>query len=209
VIIDAVVLAGGRSSRLDGTPKAGLVATGHTLLERTLEAAALAREIVVVGDSTVVSRAAPAQTVSVVRETPPFSGPAAAIAAGLAYLAAASHEQSDFTLVLACDMPDVAAAVGVLVDDLERSGHGAVSVSIDGRVQYLAGIYPTATLASAAEAHRVAGDLANLSVRALLAGVTPSQVAVPPGATDDIDTWEDAARFGVAIPDRHQPLERL
>ena len=32
---DAIVLAGGRSSRLGGVPKAGLVLDGQTLLERT------------------------------------------------------------------------------------------------------------------------------------------------------------------------------
>ncbi len=46
---DAVILAGGRSSRLGGSPKAGLVIGGQTLLERALQAARGALAMVVVG----------------------------------------------------------------------------------------------------------------------------------------------------------------
>ena len=40
---DAVILAGGRSSRLGGVPKAGLVYDGATLLERSLRGRAARR----------------------------------------------------------------------------------------------------------------------------------------------------------------------
>ncbi|MGO4494169.1 molybdenum cofactor guanylyltransferase, partial [Arthrobacter sp. 2YAF22_2] len=46
---DAVILAGGRSSRLGGVPKAQLRVDGATLLERSLQAASGARRTVVVG----------------------------------------------------------------------------------------------------------------------------------------------------------------
>ncbi|MFD1214070.1 molybdenum cofactor guanylyltransferase, partial [Arthrobacter sp. GCM10027362] len=46
---DAVVLAGGRSSRLGGVPKALLEFEGRTLLRRTLDALSGARRIAVVG----------------------------------------------------------------------------------------------------------------------------------------------------------------
>ena len=36
---DAIILAGGRSSRLGGVPKSGLIYDGATLLERSLQAA--------------------------------------------------------------------------------------------------------------------------------------------------------------------------
>ena len=45
---DAVILAGGRASRLGGIDKTALVAKGSTLLERAVQAAAGAEKIVVV-----------------------------------------------------------------------------------------------------------------------------------------------------------------
>ena len=38
------------------------------------------------------------------------------------------------------------------------------------------------------------------AVRDLLARLDLTEVAVPDGSTDDIDTWDDAARFGAAAP---------
>ena len=46
---DAVILSGGRSSRLGGVPKSGLIYDGATLLERSLQAAGGAAAAVVVG----------------------------------------------------------------------------------------------------------------------------------------------------------------
>jgi choline kinase len=46
---DAVILAGGRSSRLSGTPKALLRLEGKSLLLRTLEAVRRAQRVAVVG----------------------------------------------------------------------------------------------------------------------------------------------------------------
>ena len=46
---DAIILAGGRSSRLGGVPKSGLIYDGATLLERSLSAAGAAVRTVVVG----------------------------------------------------------------------------------------------------------------------------------------------------------------
>ena len=102
---DAIILAGGRSSRLGGVPKSGLVYDGATLLERSLRAAGAAGRTVVVGPD---PGGLPGGVLTC-REEPPFAGPAAAIAAGLAALAAdhASRHAAaaPYTLVLACDMP--------------------------------------------------------------------------------------------------------
>uniref|UniRef100_UPI0039EF6021 molybdenum cofactor guanylyltransferase n=1 Tax=Sinomonas sp. G460-2 TaxID=3393464 RepID=UPI0039EF6021 len=46
---DAIVLAGGRSSRLGGYPKPRLVYEGVTLLDRALGAVSAARRVAVVG----------------------------------------------------------------------------------------------------------------------------------------------------------------
>jgi len=225
VEFDAIILAGGRSSRLGGVPKSGLIYDGATLLERSLRAAGTAACIVVVGPD-------PGdlpEGVLTCREDPPFAGPAAAIAAGLAALAAhqAGGDQaaapSPFTLVLACDMPRSAEAVRALGAGLgeslaasvavaperapEREGvDGVMAVSADGRKQPLAGLYGTAVLQRCVADAAGRGGLENASVFALLARLDVREVRVPPGSTDDVDTWDDASALGVSgrIPD-HGP----
>ncbi|MDQ0029511.1 molybdenum cofactor guanylyltransferase [Arthrobacter bambusae] len=201
---DAVVLAGGKSSRLGGVPKAQLRYDGATLLQRALTAARGAGRVVVVGpdpgslpDSTLIAR-----------EDPPFGGPAAAIAAGLAALEEGSGEGADgrnpfpqapWVLVMACDMPFAAAAVPVLFEVL--SGHpeaeGAMSLSSDGRKQPLLGIYRASALRREVQAAAEQDGLANSAAFRLLARLDLLAVAVPAGSTDDVDTWDDAAALGV------------
>lgn len=129
---DAIILAGGRSSRLGGVPKAGLIYGGTTLLERSLHATGAAARTVVVGPD---PGNLPDGVLSC-REEPPYAGPAAAIAAGLGALAvsrAGRHgavaPPPPFVLVLACDMPQSAAAVRVLFDAL--AGAPAMSPPAD------------------------------------------------------------------------------
>ena len=192
MIIDAIVLAGGRSARLGGTPKAALVYAEQTLLEHTIDALASARHVVVVGDISLEPG------VPVIRESPAFAGPAAAIAAGVEFLQTMGALGSDFTAVLACDMPRVALVVPTLFD--AATGDGAVAVGPDGRPQQLAGVYSTALLREATTLHRDSGDLENLSVRALLATLHPIQIEAAADAIDDVDTWDDAERFGIEVP---------
>jgi molybdopterin-guanine dinucleotide biosynthesis protein A len=188
MIFDAIVLAGGRSSRLGGESKAGLLVDGRSLLARSLDAAEGAQRIVVVGPS----QPLPVGVLSA-REEPAFSGPAAAIAAGMGALPAASA--SDFVLVLACDMPGSAAAVRALRAAGAPRADGAIAIDADSRPQHLAGLYRSASLSAAIE--RRGGELANLSVRALLGELELTPTPVPAGSTDDVDTWADAARWGI------------
>lgn len=202
---DAIILAGGRSSRLGGVPKSALIYDGATLLERSLSAAGAAVRTVVVGPD-------PGDLpdgVLTCREEPPFAGPAAAIAAGLDALAAdhaarpGAAAPAPFTLVLACDMPRSAAAVRVLAASLadapERGGgEGVMAVSDDGRKQPLAGFYGTAALQRCVTDAVHRGSLENASVFALLARLDVREVRVPPGSTDDVDTWDDASALGVS-----------
>jgi len=209
---DAIILAGGRSSRLGGVPKSGLIYDGATLLERSLRAAGAARRTVVVGPH---PGGLPGGVLTC-REEPPFAGPAAAIAAGLAALAAdhASRHAAaaPYTLVLACDMPRSAGAVRALAEALaasaagtpERDGaDGVMAVSADGRKQPLAGFYGTAVLQRSVADAASRDRLENASVFALLARLDVREVRVPPGSTDDVDTWDDASALGVSgrIPD--------
>lgn len=195
---DAIILAGGRSSRLGGTPKSGLIYDGATLLERSIAAAGGAGQIVVVGPE-------PAGLPSGVlncREDPPFAGPAAAIAAGLTILRrarAAGEADAELVLVLACDMPRAAGAVRALREAAAAADAGSVMASSpDGKLQPLAGFYRTAELQRAVDDARAGGTLTHGSVFALLARLDVQAVNVPAGSTDDVDTWDDAAALGVA-----------
>lgn len=201
-VLDAVVLAGGRSSRLGGTPKSGLRLDDLSLLDRTLATVAQARLIVVVGDV-----ACCPSSVLQTREDPPFGGPAAGIGAGLAALAEAGDRRSDYTVVLACDMPAVAASVDCLLRVLTESHgddrlhaddpDGYIAVAEDGRHQPLVAIYDTAALTRAVARAKSGSGLNGASVFGLISGLDLKPVAVPPGSTEDVDTWQDAERFGI------------
>src|SRR5690606_27635971 len=107
MIVDSLILAGGRSSRLGHSDKRKLVIDGETLLARAVDAVrqVAARHIVIVGDEGV-------DDVPTVREQPAFGGPVAAIAAGLRAL----PDDADAVLVIACDMPGIARALPALLD---------------------------------------------------------------------------------------------
>lgn len=230
---DAVILAGGRSSRLGGVPKQSLMYDGDSLLRRSAAAAGGARAAVVVGPD---DGDVPAGFLRC-REEPAFGGPAAAIAAGMAALAGAGGRRPPLTLVLACDMPNVGQAVAALKAALRSGGlaagvpaagqvaatesdtaapaaavpmdaesDGVVAVSEDGRRQPLVGFYSTAALQRSVAELESTGRLINGSVRALLASLDVQLVSVPAGSTADVDTWNDAAALGVAGPD---PMSRF
>jgi molybdopterin-guanine dinucleotide biosynthesis protein A len=202
---DALILAGGRSSRLGGVPKQDLVFHHATLLQRALAASGGATSTVVVG---------PRPGFSVpgliwCREEPEFSGPAAAISAGLEALARHCTTVSEYTLVLACDMPLVQDAVAVLKEALVAAkGAGVMARSGDGTLQPLAGIYRTAGLKKAAAELASRGTLINGSVRSLLASLEVQPVTVPAGSTADVDTWDDAAALGIAAGNQDKSQDR-
>lgn len=191
----AVVLAGGRSSRLGGTPKA-LFRTDSdtpTLVESTVEALlaqGLAPEnVVVVGPADL-----PSMPVRLTREDPPFAGPAAGIAAGLKALHGSGRT---WTLLLACDMPRVSQVIGALLTAAQEAGGATRGIVVvdDGRLQPLAAIYRTAhLLQTVADQPSV-----NRSVRSLVGTLWDRQLTLT-GVTDDVDTWDDVERFGLRPP---------
>ncbi|OLT06059.1 hypothetical protein BJF77_16100 [Kocuria sp. CNJ-770] len=186
-VFHVVVLAGGRSSRLGGTPKAGLRRDGRTLVELTVDAVQGAAGVVVVGPADLAISAGALRT----REDPPFSGPAAGIAAGLAALEALP--EADWTMTLACDMPEVARAVPLLLAAAraapEADGH--IGVTPEGRRQPLVALYRTEAL-RAAYADQ---DPTNRSVRSFTHDLLLQEVTVGEDATADVDTWDDVHTF--------------
>lgn len=185
---DAVVLAGGRGSRLGGLPKPTLTLAGRRLVDIALAAAAGARRRVVVGDVDVPAG------VLVTREDPPFGGPVAGLAAGMAVL----DQAAGWTLVLAADLPGAEAAVARLLAAPAAELDGVCLRDHDGRLQWLLGCYRSQALRD-----RLAdrGDPPLTAMWRLLAPLRLSGVDPAGAVLDDIDTVADADRWGVALPD--------
>ena len=173
---DAIVLAGGRGSRLGGVDKATLELDGTTLLARALEAVVGASRVIIVGD-------ADAPGAVVVQEEPRFAGPAAGVGAGLAQVT------SSYVLLAAVDQPFLAEAIPALLDAV--TGDGVIALDGEGRRQHLMSIVSADALR---EAVSTQSSLTDLSLRALLSPLELVEVVVPQRSTLDIDTWLDRDR---------------
>ncbi|WIB65959.1 MULTISPECIES: NTP transferase domain-containing protein [unclassified Curtobacterium] len=189
---DALVLAGGRGSRLGGADKPAIVLGHSTLLDRAVAAVASAQTVAVVGP---VRTSVPGGTVQVC-EDPPYGGPAAAIGAGLQ--AIRGHRvPSPLTVVLAADLPAVVPAVRALlrlVAATDPAVDGWVGTDPGGRRQYLLAAYRTETLWSACRSLTLErGSLEGAAVRALLQPLRLVEVALTAALTADIDTTADLA----------------
>lgn len=185
----AIVLGGGRSSRM-GTDKLALVLDGRSLLERATGAAfAWADAVVVAGD-----RPQPWVGDPRVRfrpEEPRFGGPVAGIAAALDDLVDAEE-----ILLLAGDLADPAGVVTLLAD-AEWGPAGVVLEDDEGWPQYLAGCYRAEALTAAVAALPHARDV---SVRRLLRGLRLARRRVDGRTVLDLDTPEVAKLVGAEDP---------
>lgn len=137
---EAIVLAGGRASRMGGVDKPGLVVAGRRMLDTALAALDWCDTVVVVGPHRDDLPADVMQT----QEHPPGSGPVAGIAAGIAALPrTASH-----IAVLAADLPMVQPdTIRELARRCEETGRPSFAVDDAGRVQYLIAVWPADELA--------------------------------------------------------------
>jgi molybdopterin-guanine dinucleotide biosynthesis protein A len=185
---DAVVLAGGRGSRLGGVSKPEVVVGGRALLDHALAAVRDAAQVVVVGPSSVARPG-----IRTVLEDPPGGGPVAGLAAGLAALSS----PSDLVVVLACDVPRAGAVLPALRRAAAADGvDGARLVSADGRPQHLVAVYRTSALAAALA--RMA-TTSGASMRALLAGLNLTDVPDTDDSGADADTWPDVERLDASM----------
>jgi molybdenum cofactor guanylyltransferase len=174
----AVLLAGGRGSRLGGRHKPAITVAGRTLLDRALAAVAGADRVVVVGPTEPTER-----PVRWTREEPPGGGPVAALAAGLAEIDAAE------VVVLATDL------AGITVDTIERlraayTTDGAVLCDSTGRKQWLIGVWRTEKLRAALPV-----EPAGVSLFSVLGTLDVVEVPELPGESIDVDTPADLARL--------------
>ena len=216
----AVVVAGGASRRLNHVPKASLSDGTSTLLDCALEAVAAASPRVVVGPE---SLPLPPEVLRT-REDPPFSGPAAAIHAGLECIAAACERSQapmpDWCLILGVDTPRIAPAVQQLIaaargveqtcaeraadfsptDSEAPAGFEASegSESSAGFWGVAEGIYQPLVGIYRFEAIRsvFSTGTTDASVRSFLRRLNPAAVQMSAADTADVDTWEQAQALG-------------
>ncbi|MEO6502018.1 MAG: NTP transferase domain-containing protein [Jatrophihabitantaceae bacterium] len=179
---DAMILAGGRGTRMTGgsanTAKPLRKLAGWPMLDHVLLACSAASRQIVVGPSR-IGIGEPLFC----REQPAGSGPVAAISAGL------RHVQQPVVLVLAADLPFLAGALGPLRDRLAGgSADVAALVEPSGRVNYLAAAWRTAALYAALDR---LGEPAGRPVRALYDSVEVSYLPDFDALGADCDTPMD------------------
>ncbi|WP_067897162.1 NTP transferase domain-containing protein [Nocardia vaccinii] len=183
--VDAIVLAGGRASRLGGVDKPAIVVGGQSMLEAAIGAVAACVRTVVVGPH----RPDLGPGIRQVQEVPAGSGPVAAISTGLKALADCDFP-ADLVVVLAADMPFLtAAAIDALISRAVESGADAVFAADEsGRPQYLIGMWRRIALQAAIE--RLDAPV-NQPMKAL---IPEHAVLVPLPDVADCDTPDDIAR---------------
>ncbi|PQZ98656.1 molybdopterin-guanine dinucleotide biosynthesis protein [Arthrobacter sp. MYb211] len=177
---DALILAGGRGSRLGGLDKAELLLGGQRLVDRVVRACreAVNGQVIVVGPES-----AGTQADVVLREEPAFAGPLAAVAVGLRAVTA------DWVVVLSCDLEYPAAVCEALSAAIDASGtDGVVLVDDNERTQWLAGCYRTEPLREACEA--LGDGVVNAPVRRAFNNLRLSRANISVEKSADIDTPE-------------------
>ena len=179
----AVVLAGGRATRLGGFDKASAEIGGRTLLEHALDAVVDAAEVVVVGEQVPTER-----PVSFVLESPRWGGPVAALLTGFDLLLSRTR----IVVVVAVDMPHlthhtIRRLCAAVDGDGDGARDGAVLVGPDGRRQ----------LALALRRDRLDDvrpgleEQHGMAVRRLLADLDLAEVEAVAEEHRDVDTWAD------------------
>lgn len=189
IAADAIVLTGGRGSRLGCVDKPQLEVGGRTLLDGAIDAlrGMIDGRIFVAGPCP----DQPDPEVRWVREEPPFGGPVAGIAAALPLV------QEPVVFLIAGDLVSPAEAVRLLSPSAGADA-GAQLRDPGGRPQPLAAVYRTAALRSGLAVLPRGGR--DASMRRLLHGMPITMVDADAEATRDIDTWEDLEEARRRVP---------
>jgi molybdopterin-guanine dinucleotide biosynthesis protein A len=212
----AVVLAGGRASRLGGADKPGVVVMGRSLLATVASAAigAGSCRVVIVGpprpdlitelaEGGLRPASAAGVSIEFTSEDPPGAGPVPALRAGLELVS------QPRLVLLAADLPFLRE---VHVRALLAAGDGAAadgSMLVDGhgRPQWLASCWRTASLRSALDRYQ-GSSLGGLLGPLRPAEVTTSPVADQPPPWLDLDTRDDVAAALALATQEDPPTER-
>ncbi|UVT24756.1 NTP transferase domain-containing protein [Rhodococcus pyridinivorans] len=200
--VEAVIVAGGRATRMGGVDKPALTVGGRRMLDTALGAVEGCARVTVVGPH----RDDLDLHVLQIQETPPGAGPVAALAA--------ADPVADLVVTLAADLPFVTpTTVAALLEALNEDATAEAAFAVDdtGRVQFLLAAWRTPALAARLDS--LGGDVANRPMKALL---PERYVTVSVSEATDCDTPADleAARAGSATarvaadPDRARRILR-
>jgi molybdopterin-guanine dinucleotide biosynthesis protein A len=211
--IAAVVLAGGRASRLGGADKPSIRILGRSLLATVTRAAigAGASRIVIVGpprpdlvaevvDGFPQPDSAAGVSIEFTTEHPPGSGPVPALRAALEVVA------EPRLVLLAADLPFLRAGHvrALLASTNGATVAGSMFVDGQGRPQWLASCWRTASLRSALQGYQ-GNSLGGLLGPLRPTEITTSAVAGQPPGWLDLDTREDLAE-ALALATQESPL---
>jgi molybdopterin-guanine dinucleotide biosynthesis protein A len=193
--IAALLLAGGRASRLGGADKPGITIGGRSLVATVASAAAGAGagRIVIVGQARPdlageVAASGSAPIVEFTSEQPPGAGPVPALRAGLARI------PEPWLLLLAADLPFLSAGHlrELLAAAVRQATAGAMFADGQGRPQWLISCWRSAVVRSALDSYGGA-SLGGVLGPLRPAEVTISQQPGQPPPWMDCDTSADVA----------------
>ena len=189
--VDAIVLAGGRATRMGGVDKPAIIVGGRPMLTAALEATAGCLRRVVVGPP----RPELTSEIGQVQEVPAGAGPVAAVAAGMDALAEHDYP-ADLVVVLAADLPFLSAGViDELVAQTTSSGAAAAFATDDsGRAQYLVGVWRRTALVDALQ------RLESVADQPMKALVPDDALLVRSAGVADCDTPEQVRAAQAAAP---------
>lgn len=177
-----IVLTGGTNRRF-GSDKSEALLGGKTLLE-TLCGALPSGELIIVGPESSVAA-------KYVREEPSYSGPVAAIGAGIA------HCTAELVAIFATDMPFAPLLLPKLMASLQSDA--ALPLDVEGIMQPLAGLYRRSALHQALASYE---NLENQSMKSLTSKLKVDEVPlVETELLIDIDTPE-ALSQAIALQSR-------
>lgn len=148
--VGALILAGGKGTRLGGVNKADLEVGGRTTLERVLDALRQLElsEMVLVSNEDVVASAPGAR---VILDPEPHAGVLPALLAGLEALA------SELAITAACDMPFLSPSVYRLLL-AQAEDHDVVIPEVDGQLEPMCAVYRRVTCSAAVRRALAEGD---------------------------------------------------
>jgi molybdopterin-guanine dinucleotide biosynthesis protein A len=186
----AAILAGGRASRFGGRDKAALVVDGRSILDRQLtELAQITSDILIVG------HAAPRRGVRVVADRVPGCGPLGGVHTAL------SEARGDATIVVACDMPYLSAALLNYLAELTADADAVVPRTERG-------YHPLCAAYTRACVEPMARRLAEGRLK-MTDALTDVRLRVVTG--EELDRFGDRQRLfaNVNTPAEHEALEAL
>ncbi|MDO5031949.1 molybdenum cofactor guanylyltransferase [Corynebacterium sp.] len=174
--LGAIIVAGGRGSRMGGVDKASVRVGGVRMLDRLMHHLPYGADTVVVSPHWLGTPQ--------VCETPLYGGPAAGIAAGYRFLAARSSASR--VAVLAVDAPESPLVLPQLLVALEKAPAVEAAVAANqGQLQPLCALWQAEALGRAITR---LGEVHNRSARSLLRAAGPLAVVPVGEEIRDYDT---------------------